>query len=329
MVTRSEAPLGGSPPSDLEEIESFVVRARDPDHFAEQLAPVAPGLRMEATFARGFGARARAWRLPGLGLLSLEIDHGRALYGEERGFFGVTVPLAEKAEIKLGRRLEEYVPGEAHVSPARETFDCRIPHGSRLLALHLDDGLVLPHEQAPEVGRSDGIPLVRRLVSSDPKCASVFRYLRWLSEELQRGSSALNVPHVAVEAVDLLVAMLVEACWPAEVTRERAARDALRRAEEFLAAHMQIPVSLPAVAAAAGVSMRTLTRAFHKKHGVGPIGFLRRRRLEAAHRTLLASEPGFESVTNVALSYGFAHLGRFAGEYRKAFGESPSETLRR
>jgi AraC-like DNA-binding protein len=31
----------------------------------------------------------------------------------------------------------------------------------------------------------------------------------------------------------------------------------------------------------------------------------------------------------VALYYGFAHLGRFAGEYRKAFGESPSETLRR
>ncbi|MED8017168.1 hypothetical protein, partial [Pseudomonas aeruginosa] len=29
------------------------------------------------------------------------------------------------------------------------------------------------------------------------------------------------------------------------------------------------------------------------------------------------------------LDFGFAHLGRFAEQYRRQFGELPSETLRR
>ena len=282
MATRPGASVRPRPRDDLEEIESFVVRTDAPDHLAEQLAHVAPGVRFEATAARGFGGRARAWRLPGLALVSIELDRARVLYGEERDFFGVTVPLAERAEIESGRRMEEYIPGEAHVAPAHEPFDCRTPHGSRVLALNLDDDLVLSHKRALEGSRRAPKPLTFRLVSSDAKCASVFSYLRWLSEELQRESSALNVPHVAAEAVDLLLAMLTQACWPLDAAREEGSHHALRRAEGFLAARLEKPVSLPALAAAAGVSLRTLTRAFHKKHGMGPIGFLRRRRLEAS-----------------------------------------------
>ena len=35
------------------------------------------------------------------------------------------------------------------------------------------------------------------------------------------------------------------------------------------------------------------------------------------------------TVTDVALRYGFANPGRFAGQYRRAFGVSPAETLRK
>ena len=55
---------------------------------------------------------------------------------------------------------------------------------------------------------------------------------------------------------------------------------------------------------------------------------LRRARLAQARADLEA--PGRNtSVTNVAYDCGFSHLGRFAQEYARRFGESPSETLRR
>ena len=34
------------------------------------------------------------------------------------------------------------------------------------------------------------------------------------------------------------------------------------------------------------------------------------------------------NITEVALDYGFSHLGRFSSDYRKLFGELPSETVR-
>ena len=53
-----------------------------------------------------------------------------------------------------------------------------------------------------------------------------------------------------------------------------------------------------------------------------------RERLRAARAALRAAAPGTTTVTDVAMSYGFFELGRFAGRYRHTFGEVPSETLR-
>ena len=51
-------------------------------------------------------------------------------------------------------------------------------------------------------------------------------------------------------------------------------------------------------------------------------------RLARARRELLHAGPQ-ATITDVALASGFSQLGRFAGQYRKAFGELPSTTIRR
>lgn len=56
--------------------------------------------------------------------------------------------------------------------------------------------------------------------------------------------------------------------------------------------------------------------------------FVAERRLAAAHRSLVRAGPG-DDVTTIATGAGFNHMGRFATSYRQAFGESPSESLKR
>jgi transcriptional regulator GlxA family with amidase domain len=101
-----------------------------------------------------------------------------------------------------------------------------------------------------------------------------------------------------------------------------------RRAAELLAHRLQDSWSVERLASAVGLSCRTLHRVVRRELGVSPMMLLRRVRLAQARADLEA--PGRNtSVTNVAYDCGFSHLGRFAREYSRRFGESPSETLRR
>jgi AraC-like DNA-binding protein len=61
---------------------------------------------------------------------------------------------------------------------------------------------------------------------------------------------------------------------------------------------------------------------------MGPMQFVRARRLDAVNRLLLGLNPCAATVTEIALDYGFHHLSRFAADYQRTFGELPSETLR-
>jgi transcriptional regulator GlxA family with amidase domain len=56
--------------------------------------------------------------------------------------------------------------------------------------------------------------------------------------------------------------------------------------------------------------------------------FLKRSRLRRTREQLLAASAG-TTVREVALRWGFSHLGRFSADYQQTFGESPSQTLRR
>ena len=102
----------------------------------------------------------------------------------------------------------------------------------------------------------------------------------------------------------------------------------LRRAEAFVEAHLDRPLTVAEIADAAGTPRHTLFRTFRRIHGRGPTAWARDRRLHAVHHALIAADPSETTVTEVALRFGFTHAGRFAGEYRRAHGELPSETLR-
>lgn len=88
------------------------------------------------------------------------------------------------------------------------------------------------------------------------------------------------------------------------------------------------PISVAELARFCEVPERTLQRHFVAFLGRPPLAHFRRLRFAAVRTALLASGDG-TSITKIATNFGFAHLGSFAAEYRRLFGEKPSATLAR
>src|SRR6185312_13595831 len=102
----------------------------------------------------------------------------------------------------------------------------------------------------------------------------------------------------------------------------------LVRALVWLRSHLPEPVRLDTLALIAGVRPRTLETHFRLFLGTTPLGWVRRARLARARQQLLNAGPR-DTVTDIALASGFNQLSRFAGVYRKNFGEHPSTTIER
>lgn len=101
----------------------------------------------------------------------------------------------------------------------------------------------------------------------------------------------------------------------------------IREAVDFMRANMHQPLTLSEVAEAAGISARSLQYGFRRFHDSTPLAYLREIRLEAVQAEL-SSALNALPIRDVALKWGFAHMGHFAARYRSAYGETPSETAR-
>ncbi|MBZ9655049.1 helix-turn-helix domain-containing protein [Phyllobacterium lublinensis] len=82
------------------------------------------------------------------------------------------------------------------------------------------------------------------------------------------------------------------------------------------------------MALVANTSARSLFYSFKKSRGVSPMTFVKQVRLRKARSMLTGPNPA-TSVTSVAIACGFSNLGHFARYYCSAFGEHPSDTLRK
>jgi AraC-like DNA-binding protein len=127
--------------------------------------------------------------------------------------------------------------------------------------------------------------------------------------------------------VDCMAANVMSSLPPDDNGWLPSARRLIRRVEEYLDEAGTRPVHVAEICAALDVSRRTLHRAFQEVFGLGPVSFLRHKRLCAAYSILRQSGPGSTTVAAVAMEQGFYELGRFAQYYYAMFGERPSQTL--
>ncbi|MBY3108044.1 AraC family transcriptional regulator [Rhizobium laguerreae] len=161
--------------------------------------------------------------------------------------------------------------------------------------------------------------------------------LQQIVSSLHRGLSGdgpLQRAPLAVSSLcDAAIYLLLESC-PNRYSNELAlpapapAPRHVKWAIDFMQEHIAEPISLSDIAMAAKVSVRTLQQGFRQFRNTTPMSYLQDLRMAAAHRDLLESDAR-QAIADVALKWGFMHPGRFAAEYRKRFGQLPSQTLKR
>jgi AraC-like DNA-binding protein/TolB-like protein len=121
---------------------------------------------------------------------------------------------------------------------------------------------------------------------------------------------------------------IIERIRDIEPDRRRPLPQLMKRALDQMYANLGETITLSSLAFACSASERTLLRQFERHVGLSPLACLRRLRLNAARSELLEASSS-HSIADIATRCGFSHLGRFATEYRRLFGETPSSTRQR
>lgn len=261
--------------------------------------------------------------------VSVLVDEGTPLHS-----FSVSLPLTGEQELtvqgqrilstpKVGTVLAPNVPQELQIAG-----NCRkmLVSLSRAAVMEMLEELLqhpasAPLEFAPVIDAASG------------ESASWWRIVRHLFGELQSPDSLYRSQHMAGEIERSLIRGFLLA-QPSNYSDELhgawegRAPQYLLRARQYIIDTAREDIGLEDIEQAAGVSRFKLYEGFRQHFGATPLAYRKKYRLEQVRKDILRGGAQ-KYVSGIAMDWGFTHLGRFSIEYRKQFGELPSDTLRR
>jgi AraC-like DNA-binding protein len=234
----------------------------------------------------------------------------------------------------VGEPQDVFAPGDVTLySPPELPYSGRVCEATYDLTMF--DSALLDRVASPASGRP-GEPV--RLLGHRPvsyqaqrQLDAVIDYVRAVS----RDANGKPTPLVASTTASLL-ASVVLSTFPNTATTQpdSTAGQAdvkptlLRRAVAYIDNHADSDIALADIAEHIHVTPRALQYMFRRHMDMTPMEYLRRVRMDHAHRELVNSDPAITTVQIVAARWGFPHTGRFAAMYRKTYGYKPSDTLR-
>ncbi|MCK0509052.1 AraC family transcriptional regulator [Aromatoleum anaerobium] len=320
---------------------SLLFRTSDLEEARDRVSRVFCSHRLRVVGERGpIGAEMYFRQIRGIGV-------GRILYGAsvviEPGqldsFALIQMPISGAEVVEHGGETVNSTPDVASVvSP---TLPVRMRHGAdteklvvkidrdaleRHCRQHLGGNLRQPVEFRPEMS----------LVA--PRSLSWVRLMNWLCDEVGQERSGedtiLDSPLFSAQIEQMVIATLLLSqphnySERLEDNGPSIAPHFIRKVERFIDENAQEPLTIGELAEHAGVSTRSLFAGFRKYRSTTPMHYLKDVRLQRVREVLLQASPDSTTVTNVAMQWGFSHLGHFTSDYKRAFGESPSATLGR
>jgi AraC-like DNA-binding protein len=250
-------------------------------------------------------------------------------------FYALSFPMESGGEAVYGGTAVELVSGVtgAIASPLRAA-DLRMGLGYQSIEINIPRPM-MEGALASLLGRHLDRPLsfVPSLSIASGAGAGALRLAQFMLSELDHGDAGLlSRSLVVTQFTDALLYHILLA-QPNNYTSHLSAPPLtaepqyISQLTEYIDAHASEPLSFSSLTKMTGMSLRSLQAGLRKHRGCSITEFLRERRLVMARAKLLSSPQA--TVSQIAISCGFEHLGRFSLQYRARFGESPVETLRR
>lgn len=235
-------------------------------------------------------------------------------------------------------RFGRYLADEASslfLLPGRTEYDARLPAGVHTLYVSLDQDALLERLRVLAPGRWCHPPddvMVLPGAQRDVFIETAMTIMRLHEQSPEAAAPDCSALRAAL--TDGMATLLQHGAVAADAVSHRTRRQALvrlRQARAYIGdcLDQEVVPSIVDLCAALGVSERTLQYTFRDTLDMTPGAYLRVLRLNRARAMVLDPAYGAESVTQIAMRWGFFHLGRFAGDYRRMFLEGPADTRRR
>jgi AraC-like DNA-binding protein len=249
----------------------------------------------------------------------------RGTTGKDR----TTIGMLLEATNRVTRASFESRPGDVVVTPPGAEHENRYYGGASIFVIS-----VSPTDIEATFGAEGrlGDPATWRRNQFKGNAYTVERTIPHLQSLVVR----LGEPDLSLtaEATDFWKRAIIEAVTDRIADGEPSERDGplpsalkvVRQVEEYLDTEGTGLIHISRICGQLHVSRRTLHRAFHEALGIGPIAFLRYRRLCSAHTAIRSDFQAGGTIADMAIQHGFLNVGRFAQYYRQLFGEYPSDT---
>ena len=299
--------------------------------FREQVAERL-GARCSATSPAGkFEARASCYELPSGELWYTHTGTCIELECAAAPFERVQIQRAGSGRTTSNDRATVVSGAQSCISPAQATLE--LGPGFQQIAWHVRRDVLIRKIVAltgsPAARTLSFDPVFSRGTAGSDAFLSILNCILTNIECARPAASAL----VVAELEHALMISLLQNCQHnmrglLESTVPCAGPWQVRRVEEYIAANWNAPFDIEHIAAATGVSARSIYRSFKRTRGYSPKAFARQQRLQQA-RVLLEEQARGQSVTSVAFVCGFTDSSHFSREFSKAFGEPPSTILAR
>jgi AraC-like DNA-binding protein len=308
------------------------MRFTDPIAFEEYLAPIGGEVNIRPMKGDQFRAKINMRMMQAAGLFTIDADSFFAQKAPQQDFFGFTIPLNAPFVVSESGTDQAYGRHNAHLLSPDNPFTFKCEKNCHAMACNIFvDPLTQYKERVLQESSSSKQQFPNAnisLISAEGSKAFRTMVRAWVA--LGTDSLSINAMFLREIEDDLLSSflLLVEEAHAQKKETRLPARFAIGRTEEYISANLEKVITRDDLADVANVSIRSLSRGFKGKYGLGPMEYVRQRRLDACYGRLRGSGPSETTISEVAMSHGFGHIGKFAITYKQAFGEAPSTTLR-